>query len=455
VESYEIGNEPNIPLRWVSDNTHLHWTDPTAYAQVYEASESALHAVDPAAVAVVGGLADSASYGVDIAHDEQWLAALTPGTVDAVGYHPYTFDVSNTLMRSDTLELRQWMDANGMKGVPIDVNEVGACDITTQTTDNSECPAGTDQSSAAWGAFSAGYTEWALCTPALDVRSVVPEYWGGIRGADQNVILPLVSSEMSLTPYGQAFLDEATLLTTKGCPPVSTSGPAVSGNPVVGQLLTADPGTWTGSSAPTYQWQSCDASGQSCADIPGATSTSYLVQSANIGQTLVVAVTVSNTAGSTTASSAPTGVVSSGLPGGGGTTTTPPPTTTPPGPPTTTTPPAPTKPIPPTVKAQLASMGLQISRIKVHGRLVSLTVSDVSGSGRVIVSASAGHGHTVDLHGASTKSKGHAARSKGHHATVTFSAKLRAGRWTVTVTCKPAHGYATPKAKRQQVTVRG
>src|SRR5438445_447906 len=135
--------------------------DPSAYAQVYEASRDALRRVDPAAKAVVGGLADSASLGVDVQHDEEWLAALAPGTVDAVGYHPYTFDVSNSLMKTDTVALRMWMDAHGFPGAGIDVNEVGACDVSPFTRDNQYCAPNMRQSSADWGAVAADYAQWA------------------------------------------------------------------------------------------------------------------------------------------------------------------------------------------------------------------------------------------------------------------------------------------------------
>lgn len=32
--------------------------------------------------------------------------------MDAVGYHPYVFNVSDWLMQPDTAALRTWMDAN-------------------------------------------------------------------------------------------------------------------------------------------------------------------------------------------------------------------------------------------------------------------------------------------------------------------------------------------------------
>jgi hypothetical protein len=67
----------------------------------------------------------------------------------------------------------------------------------------------------------------------------------------------------------------------------------------------------------TYQWQRCTSS-TSCADVDGATARTYGVRSADVGDTLRVAVTAHNASGSTaTAYSDQTATVSSN----GGTTT--------------------------------------------------------------------------------------------------------------------------------------
>jgi hypothetical protein len=92
--------------------------------------------------------------------------------------------------------------------------------------------------------------------------------------------------------------------------PKSTVLPTISGTAAVGQTLTATTGTWSGK--PTtfaYQWQRCDASGANCIDTAGATGQSYVVTDADVGATLRVAVTASSASKSTTATSAPTGVV--------------------------------------------------------------------------------------------------------------------------------------------------
>ena len=47
------------------------------------------------------GLADSAKLNVDVQSAERYVAALTPGTVDAVGYHDWVFDVSTPSMTTD------------------------------------------------------------------------------------------------------------------------------------------------------------------------------------------------------------------------------------------------------------------------------------------------------------------------------------------------------------------
>src|SRR6266498_86896 len=94
-------------------------------------------------------------------------------------------------------------------------------------------------------------------------------------------------------------------------PPVNTSPPTISGTPQDGQTLTASPGSWSGTQPITYadQWQRCNSSGANCAPISGATSPTYAVTSADVGSTLRVAVTATNSAGSATATSAATTVV--------------------------------------------------------------------------------------------------------------------------------------------------
>ena len=77
-----------------------------------------------------------------------------------------------------------------------------------------------------------------------------------------------------------------------------------------GSTLTGSTGTWDYSpTSYAYQWQRCDAAGANCVDIGGATSSTYVVQAADVTHTLVLAVTATNAAGPATATSDPTAVV--------------------------------------------------------------------------------------------------------------------------------------------------
>src|SRR5205085_4626865 len=95
--------------------------------------------------------------------------------------------------------------------------------------------------------------------------------------------------------------------------PANTTAPGVSGSAVEGQQLTASNGSWTGYPAPTfgYQWQRCDTTGSNCAPIQGASGQTYTLLSADVGATVNVVLTGSNTSGSAQAPSAATGVVTS------------------------------------------------------------------------------------------------------------------------------------------------
>ena len=72
--------------------------------------------------------------------------------------------------------------------------------------------------------------------------------------------------------------------------------------------VTANPGTWAGSTPISYQyqWQLCASNGGSCHDIGGATSQTYTIKSTDLGSTLRVTVIAGNSDGSNPAQSAAT-----------------------------------------------------------------------------------------------------------------------------------------------------
>jgi hypothetical protein len=92
--------------------------------------------------------------------------------------------------------------------------------------------------------------------------------------------------------------------------PITVSPPTITGTAQQGQTLTATPGVWTAPDATiAYRWQRCDAAGANCADVSGATTSTYAVTTADVGTTLHVVVTATNRFGSASATSAQTAAV--------------------------------------------------------------------------------------------------------------------------------------------------
>ncbi|MGA8744855.1 MAG: LamG-like jellyroll fold domain-containing protein [Solirubrobacterales bacterium] len=92
--------------------------------------------------------------------------------------------------------------------------------------------------------------------------------------------------------------------------PASKQPPGIFGHVAEGKTLSASGAEWSPiGAAVTYQWKRCNAKGESCEDIEGATEQDYVVQSADVGSTLKVASTATTTGGSTTAVSEATEVV--------------------------------------------------------------------------------------------------------------------------------------------------
>ena len=95
--------------------------------------------------------------------------------------------------------------------------------------------------------------------------------------------------------------------------PAVTSDPAIAGAAQVGSTLTATTGSWTGDSPITYSftWLRCNASGNACTAIAGATSQSYLLVAGDLATTLRVSVVAVNGAGAGGGVSAPSAAIAS------------------------------------------------------------------------------------------------------------------------------------------------
>jgi serine protease AprX len=94
-------------------------------------------------------------------------------------------------------------------------------------------------------------------------------------------------------------------------PPVVTSPPSILGTSEEGQTLSAANGSWDGTQPLEFghQWLRCDADGESCVDLVGATEPSYTVAAEDVGATIRLAVTARGLGGERVARSEPSAVV--------------------------------------------------------------------------------------------------------------------------------------------------
>jgi Tol biopolymer transport system component len=111
--------------------------------------------------------------------------------------------------------------------------------------------------------------------------------------------------------YGSATATSTQTAVVVSNVPTNISLPLVSGTTRTGFSLLTTTGVWSG--APTitfkYQWQRCNSTGGSCANIVGAISSTYFLTNADVGSRLRVEVTATNAAGSAKVTSEPTTVV--------------------------------------------------------------------------------------------------------------------------------------------------
>jgi Bacterial Ig-like domain (group 3) len=111
------------------------------------------------------------------------------------------------------------------------------------------------------------------------------------NGADQEAsgTLSYSSSAVTLT---------ITSVGDVGDVPVELSAPSITGAAQEGQTLQVDPGGWRGQPSYEYSWWECDS--DTCSQIPGATSSTFVPTSAQLGDELFAYVTAVGSVGSNT-----------------------------------------------------------------------------------------------------------------------------------------------------------
>jgi hypothetical protein len=102
-----------------------------------------------------------------------------------------------------------------------------------------------------------------------------------------------------------------------GIVPTADAPPSISGETQVGVVLTASPGSWSGSQPIdySYTWQRCDALGGACSTIPGSSAQTLQLTTDDLARTVRVGVTASNVAGWSVATSLQTAPVTAAPPG--------------------------------------------------------------------------------------------------------------------------------------------
>jgi hypothetical protein len=163
--------------------------------------------------------------------------------------------------------------------------------------------------------------QWDRCDPVGDRRGCAP-----ISGAS-SAKYAVKKDDVNHTLRVRVTATNASGSTTKDSKgtgvvsdankPSSQSRPKIAGSANVGSTLTADTGTWAGATSFSYEWQSCDAAGNACTPVGGATGKTYGVRSSDAGHTLRVRVTAQNKYGTASATSDRTDLVKTG---GAGTT---------------------------------------------------------------------------------------------------------------------------------------
>lgn len=119
-----------------------------------------------------------------------------------------------------------------------------------------------------------------------------------------------LSARIALVALGLAAACAGAASAASAAAPTNTARPSISGAARDGSTLTTSNGRWA--NAPTsfaYAWLRCDSGAANCVQISGANSKRYTLTTDDVGHRIRSQVIATNSSGTTTATSTPTGVV--------------------------------------------------------------------------------------------------------------------------------------------------
>jgi hypothetical protein len=234
-------------------------------------------------------------------------------------YVPVTADVGSTLRVVVTATNGLGTASKPSNPTPIVASNVPA-NVSLPSIAEIVSTLGTTTYSATTGVWTGAATivfryQWRRCNASTGTCS-------DIAGAVSSIYTPATAdigfrlrvAVTATNSFGTTTVVSEPTDVLAGTPPVNTFLPSISGIEQSGSVLTASTGVWTGTTplTYTYEWRRCNSSGSGCVPIPGSTSSSYVVQSVDVGARLVVAVTARNAAGTAVAVSGPSDIVAAG-----------------------------------------------------------------------------------------------------------------------------------------------
>ena len=166
-------------------------------------------------------------------------------------------------------------------------------------------------STGTWSNTPTSYAyQWESCTAASSCSPVGTNASTYLVAATD--VGHTIEVQVTATNSGGSSAEATSAATAAVVPPAPTSNnpPTISGTAQQGQTLTENHGQWTnGPTSYAYQWWRCDSNGLNCALITGATLQTYTSTAADVGATLYVTETATNSGGSGSANSGFTSVV--------------------------------------------------------------------------------------------------------------------------------------------------